>query len=67
MQQNLTNLQMELLKMYSFPVSENILYEIKELLADYFAKKSILLADQEWENRNYNNETMDNWIFREVQ
>ena len=58
---------MELLKMYSFPVSENILYEIKELLADYFAKKSILLADQEWENRNYNNETMDNWIFREVQ
>ncbi|MCE6988353.1 hypothetical protein [Dyadobacter sp. CY323] len=41
----LTNLQPELLKVYSRPVSEDDLLAIRRFLASYFAEKSMNLAD----------------------
>lgn len=35
----LSNLQLELLKTFSRPLPDNQVLEIKELLANYFAKK----------------------------
>jgi hypothetical protein len=45
----LTNLQLELLKIFSREVSEADLLEIRKMLARYFAEKAINLADQVWD------------------
>jgi hypothetical protein len=45
----LTNLQLELLKIFSREVSEVDLLEIRKMLARYFAEKAINLADQVWD------------------
>ncbi|MEA5137618.1 hypothetical protein [Arcicella rigui] len=54
--QPLTNLQLELLKLYSRKVSEQDLQSIKNILAQYFANKAMYLADQTWENNNWTEE-----------
>lgn len=54
--QPLTNLQLELLKLYSRKVSEQDLQSIKKMLAQYFANKAMYLADQTWENNNWTKE-----------
>jgi hypothetical protein len=64
---NLNDVQLHLLKMFSVPIEENILLDIKKLLSDYFFNKVVSLADLEWEQRKYNNKIMDNWIFEERQ
>lgn len=45
----LTNLQLELLKVFSHNLSESELKEIKAILMDYFSKKAISAADKVWE------------------
>lgn len=54
--QPLTNLQLELLKLYSRKVSEQDLQSIKKMLTQYFANKAMYLADQTWENNNWTEE-----------
>ncbi len=54
--QPLTNLQLELLKLYSRKVSEQDLQSIKKMLAQYFANKAMYLADQTWENNHWTDE-----------
>ncbi|MEL6863414.1 MAG: hypothetical protein AAFP19_03300 [Bacteroidota bacterium] len=58
----LTNLQIELLKIYSFDISEEQLMEIKDILSRYFADKATGEMDQLWEEKGWSNETMDNWL-----
>jgi hypothetical protein len=58
----LSNLQLELIKLYSFNVEENDLLQIKKLLGKYFAYKAISEADKIWDQNNYTNELMDKWI-----
>jgi hypothetical protein len=48
-----TNLQLELLKIFSHDLSENELKEIKSLLQDYFSKKAIKEADEVWERDSW--------------
>jgi hypothetical protein len=50
--QELSNLQIELLKMYSNGVSEKNLHEIKLMLAKYFADQVSDAMDEVWEGRN---------------
>jgi hypothetical protein len=50
----LTNLQLELLKTFSRPIPQKQILEIKDLLADYFAKKvdeglDNLIEEQNWQ------------------
>jgi len=57
----LSNLQIELLKLYPYSVSESELKDIQRLLADYFAEKIDKEMDQLWENNAWNNETIESW------
>lgn len=49
----LTNLQLELLKVFSHDLSENELKEIKSLLLEYFAKKAVVEADKVWDTEKW--------------
>ena len=57
-----TNLQLELLKLYSMNLTDEELMEIKSLLAKYFMKKAIAGANQVWDEKGYSNELMDEWL-----
>lgn len=58
----LSNLQQELLKLYSSDIDDADLLHIKTYLARYFADKAIREADTIWEQKGYNNKTMDQWL-----
>jgi hypothetical protein len=58
----LSNLQLELLKLYSSNVSEADLLHIRDYLARYFAFKAIGEADKVWDEKAYTNDTMDQWL-----
>ena len=60
--QPLSNMQQELLKLYSGNIAEADLVNIKRYLAKYFASKAIDQADQVWEQKGYSNHTMDQWL-----
>jgi hypothetical protein len=58
----LTNLQIEILKTFSYPLPESQVLEIKQLLADYFAKKVDDGIDELFEKNNWNvNEKVNEW------
>jgi hypothetical protein len=57
-----SNLQMELLKLFSTNLSDKDLRELKDQLAQFYAQKSISLADQVWMEKNLTNEDMDGWL-----
>lgn len=60
--QNFSNIQLELLKLYSTDVKENELLDIKNYLAKYFAEKAIQEADAIWDANDLDNDTMDKWL-----
>ncbi len=51
--QTLSNLQLELLRIYTRQISDEDLLVIRKMLADYFAKKAMDLADKVWDNNNW--------------
>ncbi len=57
----LTNLQLELLKLFKYELPDNQLEEIKSILAKYFADKATNEMDRLWNENNWNNDTMDEW------
>jgi hypothetical protein len=57
----LSNLQLELLKVFSYELSEEQLSEIRNLLANYFAEKASDQMDLLWEQNNWSEETMHEW------
>ena len=58
----LSNIQQELLKLYSSNIAETDLLNIKRYLAKYFASKAVGEADRIWEQKGYDNETMEKWL-----
>jgi hypothetical protein len=60
--QSLSNLQQELLKLYSSNIEDADLLHIKKYLATYFADKAIKEADEIWDEKNYTNKTMTEWL-----
>ena len=60
--QPLTNLQLELLKLYSTNLNQTELVDIKRMLANYFAKKAIAEADRIWDEKGLSNEDMKKWL-----
>lgn len=60
-QHKLTNLQLELLKVFSFDLPEEQLLEIKKLLSNYFLEKARDEMDELWDERGWNQETMREW------
>ena len=57
----LTNLQLELLKIFSHALPDSQLLEIRDLLATYFANKASDEMDRLWDERGWTNETMRGW------
>jgi len=59
--QKLTNLQLELLKIFSYQLNQQQLTDIKNLLANYFAEQATQEMDKLWEENNWDNNTMEEW------
>jgi hypothetical protein len=58
----LSNLQLELLKLYGSGVSEEDLQAINQLIINFFAKKAQDEADKVWQTKKYSNDLMDGWL-----
>ena len=52
----LSNVQMELLKLYSSGVSDEMLVELKKVMANFFLDKLRSQADKVWEEKGYTDE-----------
>lgn len=59
---NLSNLQQELLKLFSFELPESELQEIKEILSQHFADKLRKETSDIWKEKGYSNKLMDEWL-----
>lgn len=59
--QGLSNLQLELLKIYSFNISNEQLLEVKSLLSDYFAEKITKDMDKLFEKKAWDESKIDEW------
>ena len=58
----LSNLQLEILKIYNFDLKEEQLLEIKNLLAKYFAEKASDTMDELWKKNNWSEQIMNDWL-----
>jgi hypothetical protein len=58
----LTNVQMELIKLYSTNLNDNELLELKNILVQHFSRKAINEADSLWKEKEMSAQTMDDWL-----
>ena len=56
---NLSNLQLELLKMFHYNLPDAQLLEVKKLLSDFFAKNITNDVDEFWDKNNWDENTID--------
>ena len=56
---SLTNVQLELLKVFSYQVSDEDLLELKDTLAKFFAEKAIQSANQAWDEQGWDDQKVD--------
>jgi predicted metal-binding transcription factor (methanogenesis marker protein 9) len=66
-QKPMSNIQLELLKVFASNISDDEVLEIKDMLAQYFAKKSIEAANKAWVEKGLSNDIMDEWLNEENQ
>ena len=57
----LSNLQLELLKLYANSIDDKKLFEIKLLLSNYFAQKATEAMDNVWNEQQLTEQDMINW------
>jgi hypothetical protein len=55
----LSNVQMELIKLYSINLNEHELLELKNILAHHFSQKAINEADNVWQENGMSAQTMN--------
>lgn len=55
----MTNLQQELLKLFSIDIDEKELLEIKEILTKFFANRVMNEADKIWNEKGFSDKEMD--------
>jgi len=58
----LSELQLELLKVYAFNPTNEDLLEIKTMLAQYFANKLIGNVQKSIDEKNITDEDLENWL-----
>jgi len=56
---NLSNLQIELLRMFHYNLPDNQLLEVKKLLSDFFAKNLTDEVDKFYEKNNWDENTIN--------
>ena len=57
----LTNVQIELLKLFQYNLPEKQLLEIKNMLAKYFSESATEEMDKLWDEKGWDDDTMNNW------
>jgi ABC-type microcin C transport system permease subunit YejE len=57
----LSNLQLELLRLYSTDVSDSQLLEIKKMLADYFSQQIDEEMTALWDKNRWDEKTIETW------
>lgn len=60
--QKLSELQLELLKVYSFEPSEAELLEIKRMLANFFSKRLVNKVQEGIEKKEISNDDLEGWL-----
>jgi hypothetical protein len=63
----LTNLQLEILKLYSFELTEKDLLDLKNVLARHFADRLSKRVDEIWQEKGLTEADMDKWLNDENQ
>ncbi len=58
----LTNVQMELMKLYSTGLSDKDLEELKNVLAKFYADKAIFQANAIWDKKGLTDDDMEKWL-----
>jgi len=58
----LSNVQLELMKMFSHDLNDDDLVSLKRTLANFFAEKASNEMDRLWDENDWSNQTMDNWL-----
>ena len=58
----MTNVQLELLKLFNFQISDEELLELKQLLSDFFAKKVSEDMDKFLEDNDLNGADIEQWL-----
>jgi len=58
----LTNLQLELLRLFSLELSDEELRDVRRLLAQYFAERATEEMDRLWEEQGWTKETIQEWL-----
>lgn len=59
--ESLSNIQLELLKLYATDIPDEDLINIKRLMVQYFAEKITQQMDMLWEENNWTAQTMHEW------
>jgi hypothetical protein len=59
----LNRTQLEILKLFSQPMNDKDLAELKEILIDFLMSKLIKAADSSIEKQGISTEDVDNWRF----
>ena len=59
LQMPLSNVQVELLKLYSTNLSEEDLLDLRTMIARYYAERAIKNADKIWNERGLTNDDME--------
>ena len=62
--QPLSNLQVELLKVYSAGVPDEWLVDIREMIARYMLEKARNEADKIWKEKGFSEKTIEKWLTR---
>jgi hypothetical protein len=60
--QDLTNIQLELLKLFSTNISDEETADIKRLIVQYYKAKLDREMDILWEERGYTDDTATQWL-----
>jgi hypothetical protein len=63
----LSNLQLELLKLYSFGISAEEMLEVKRLLGQHFADRLATQASAAYREQGWTTATLDAWLNDEHQ
>ena len=57
--QPLTNVQLEILKAFSYDLNAEELLDFRRTFARYFAERTIQAANQTWDNQGWNDQKVD--------
>ena len=58
----LSNVQIELLKVFSYNLDNSELLELKDTLANFFAQRAIKAADKVWDEKGWTDDDVDRML-----